>query len=244
MLQEAVPTLDDAWLEGKEGEHLIELVVPVKRNFATEAKKSNYRFDINEVTWRSKAKDSGSSVRRQCSPGGEWMYLKLYVRQEEQDTILARNFSMWHQSILGIHNVEEMHFVRYLDPDDHIRFRWKAIPDILWGDFFQEVCRWCKQLLQHGMCSRFAFDTYDREIERYGGYEGIGLAERLFSIDTNFVLKLLRFTEISRARGDLEYAKLDIAVASCDSILTASGLTPMDRLRWGCFIDSYDSRRR
>jgi lantibiotic biosynthesis protein len=49
-------------------------------------------------------------------------------------------------------------------------------------------------LLASGRIWKIQFDTYEREIERYGGIEGVAAAEEIFSADSEAVLTILRAT--------------------------------------------------
>jgi thiopeptide-type bacteriocin biosynthesis protein len=51
------------------------------------------------------------------------------------------------------------------------------------------------QLLKDGQLWRMQLDTYDREVERYGGPEGIQHAERLFHVDSEAVLEIMELLE-------------------------------------------------
>jgi thiopeptide-type bacteriocin biosynthesis protein len=67
---------------------------------------------------------------------------------------------------------------------------------------------------------RIQLDTYEREVERYGGPAGIALAERLFQADSEAVLALAElFAE--DARGD---ARWRLALAGMDGLLYDLGL--------------------
>ena len=37
-----------------------------------------------------------------------------------------------------------------------------------------------------GLCLKFVFDTYEQEVERYGGLDGMVTAGTLFSIDSRY----------------------------------------------------------
>ena len=70
-------------------------------------------------------------------------------------------------------------------------------------------------LLDAGRLWRLQLDTYEREVERYGGPEGIVLAERLFHADSEAVLALADlFT--GDARGDIRWR---LALSGMDLLL-------------------------
>jgi thiopeptide-type bacteriocin biosynthesis protein len=63
-------------------------------------------------------------------------------------------------------------------------------------------------------------DTYEREVERYGGAEGIVLAERLFQADSEAVLELLELYP-EDARGDVRWR---LALCGMNYLLADLGL--------------------
>ncbi|WP_344169992.1 thiopeptide-type bacteriocin biosynthesis protein [Streptomyces polychromogenes] len=77
-----------------------------------------------------------------------------------------------------------------------------------------------------GLGTRFAFDTYEREVERYGGSEGMRAAEAVFGTDSSSVARLLQAGE----DGELALDRTDLAVSSVDDLLDSLGLTPDQRL--------------
>ena len=63
-------------------------------------------------------------------------------------------------------------------------------------------------------------DTYEREVERYGGPEGMLLAERLFEVDSEAVLDLLERLEEGDAGAEERWR---LAVAGADALLADLG---------------------
>ena len=118
-------------------------------------------------------------------------------------------------------------FLRYSDPDSHLRLRFRGDPGTLLGRLLPELCGWATDLLEAEQCTRFAFDTYDREIERYGGEEATDIAEAVFAADSRAVVELLRL--------DAQESALDrtgLAVLSIDELLAGLGLNERGRLDW------------
>ena len=71
-------------------------------------------------------------------------------------------------------------FVRYGDPDWHLRVRFHGEPARLHAEVLPALQAAAAPLLDDGRVWRLQLDTYEREVERYGGPEGVALAERLF----------------------------------------------------------------
>jgi thiopeptide-type bacteriocin biosynthesis protein len=139
--------------------------------------------------------------------------------------------------VRGAGLAEEWFFIRYADPDPHLRLRFRGAPERLMGHLLPQVCAWAADLMRDGLCLRFCFDTYDREVERYGGEVGTTTAEALFAADSRAVVELL---DLSQQRL-LEMDRMTLAVLSIDDLLAGLGLTESDRLRW--YKDQAMSRR-
>jgi lantibiotic biosynthesis protein len=65
-------------------------------------------------------------------------------------------------------------FVRYADPRPHLRIRFHSKDGHF--DVISAVARWATELMKRQLCESFSFDTYEREIERYGGAAVISLS--------------------------------------------------------------------
>jgi thiopeptide-type bacteriocin biosynthesis protein len=82
-------------------------------------------------------------------------------------------------------------FIRYRDPDPHLRVRFRGLPGDLIPDVLDATNRAAAAALADGRLYRIAFDTYEREIERYGGLEGVELMERVAEADSDAVISIL-----------------------------------------------------
>jgi thiopeptide-type bacteriocin biosynthesis protein len=110
-------------------------------------------------------------------------------------------------------------FVRYGDPDWHLRLRFQGQPARLQGEVLPALHAAAAPLLEDGRLWRLQLDTYEREVERYGGSEGIVLAERLFQADSEAVLALAQ--ELAEdGRGEMRWR---LALVGMDLLLTDLG---------------------
>jgi len=83
-------------------------------------------------------------------------------------------------------------------------------------------------LIEDGSCLGMSLDTYEREIERYGGRRSLAIAESIFAADSEVVVELLRL-----ARGGLSTIDLTtLAVLSVDALLEGLGMHASRRLSW------------
>jgi lantibiotic biosynthesis protein len=175
-VQEVFPDLAANWVRGEQGHYRMECVVPLKRV------KSRTRESLPSVVSPARTRD------RLCLPGSDWLYARLYCREEQHNEILTGPLRL-----LLDYFKQQMRcfFVRYHDPTPHLRLRFQGVPTFLIGEFFPVCVAWLQELIQQGWISHFVFEGYEREIERYGGVQGMEIAEALFVVDSRLVLELL-----------------------------------------------------
>jgi thiopeptide-type bacteriocin biosynthesis protein len=108
-------------------------------------------------------------------------------------------------------------FLRYRDPDFHLRLRFHGQPERL----RQEVQPALEAAVQRNLGGngiwKLQLDSYDREIERYGGEEALLLSEELFSADSQAVLDIVRL-----GAGDPE-VRWRLALVGIDMLLEDLG---------------------
>jgi class I lanthipeptide synthase len=96
------------------------------------------------------------------------------------------------------------------------------------GELLPALSAWAETLLVGGFCHRLSLDTYERELERYGGEAGIDIAEEIFCADSEATTELLALL----TRGMLASDRTGLAVLSLDDLLGSLGLAEGERLEW------------
>jgi thiopeptide-type bacteriocin biosynthesis protein len=114
-------------------------------------------------------------------PGGEWLYAKLYASDAAQRQILADH--------LDFADVDTWFFVRYEDPEPHLRLRFHGRPEELNAALLPRLNAWAAELRAAGLTSGLTVDTYRPEIERYGA---MAEAEAVFHADSQLAIGLVR----------------------------------------------------
>src|SRR5205823_4045350 len=94
--------------------------------------------------------------------------------------------------LLQEERVASWFFVRYNDPDHHLRLRVQAGDA---GDLLKELGTMFAALLESGRLSKVQLDTYVRETERYGGPDQIERVETLFAADSAAVAAALPYMQ-------------------------------------------------
>lgn len=174
-LVEMHPTPDQLVIEGAGGEHTHEIVVA----FVREQPVQQRAHDIRPVT-----------VERRFPPGSRWLYAKLYGGTATLDGVLRDAIAPVARDVLGAGLSDRWFFVRYADPDDHIRLRFHGDAHRL----FREVMPRLTRLADAGLVWRLQIDTYEREVERYGGDHGIEIAEQVFAADSDAAITIVEHT--------------------------------------------------
>lgn len=205
---------DDVFASGPEGRFVHELVVPFLRTAAPARPSEPPPPPTPPVR-------VVRPVRRRFHPGSEWLHAKLYTGTATADTVLRQMVRPLLRGLLAEGVVDDWFFVRYADPDWHIRLRLHGDPLRL----LNEVIPALHDAIAHpgsgGIVRRLQIDSYDREIERYGGATGIVLAERLFRADSDAALRLVE--EVSHSE------RWRTALLGFDRLLTDFGLGLADK---------------
>jgi thiopeptide-type bacteriocin biosynthesis protein len=209
LVQEALPGLEDAWLPGPGGHYIVELVVSLalKDAFKHEAQRS-------AALMRSE-----QNLARMIPPGGEWIFLKLYGSPETEEDLVTGPVTDFLREAAASGLCGEFFFIRYSDPDPHLRLRLRTPAPADADTMLSELCTFGRSLMEGEWCNRFAVDTYEREIERYGGPEVISAAEALFVADSALVVELFRLLK----RTDL--AREMLAAVTAADLLDGFGLS-------------------
>ncbi len=159
-----------------------------------------------------------SDAGRRYAPGGEWLYVKLYTGYATADRLLGATLLPLARRLAAEGRIDAWFFVRYHDPTFHLRVRFQGSPEALWGDVLREVNAACAPLLQTGFVARLQLDTYVREVERYGGAQGLALSEQVFWHDSEAVAELL---PLAQAEAELRW---QLAYWGADALLDDLGL--------------------
>ena len=92
------------------------------------------------------------------------------------------------------------------------------------------MCQWAGGLINRGACARFVFDTYDAEIERFGGPQGLAESERLFHADSCAAADLVRV--LTSREWSAADDRLTLMALTVDDLLRAAGMDDPARLGW------------
>ena len=154
-------------------------------------------------------------TQRTFIPGTEWIYYKFYCGSTTATVVLTEILSPLMQRFLEERWSTHWFFIRYHDPNSHLRFR------IHLSDpkHFQQVTYLLTEKLQYfveeGMIWNIQLDTYKREIERYGS-QTMSASENLFYRNSELVV------DVSKLTPESSY-KVCFAILLMDYILSTFG---------------------
>ena len=140
-----------------------------------------------------------NKVQRTFIPGDEWLYYKIYCGVKMIDFILTDLIKPITEELLKQKLIDEWFFIRYSDPDSHLRVRFhisktENLARVILGmneklSFYLESNQvWDIQLL-----------SYQRELERYGS-NTIEDAESYFFYDSELVLNGIKNSNDDESR--------------------------------------------
>ncbi|CAL2086366.1 lantibiotic biosynthesis protein [Tenacibaculum sp. 190524A05c] len=156
-----------------------EYIIP----FFKEAKKSR-KIKVQNIT-----------EKRTFIPGEEWLYFKLYTGTKTGAKLL--------QDVIHplIHNlkenglIEKWHFIRFRDPDFHLRLRFLVSDNnINHRKVVEKLNRAIHSYVSNHAIWKVEISTYNRELERYGN-ELIVPSESVFHRDSDLILEILNLTK-------------------------------------------------
>lgn len=133
----------------------------------------------------------GAAGARSFAPGSSCAYFKLYTGAGTADLVLKTLVQPLVQEALASGLAERWFFLRYRDPRPHLRVRFFG-PRVL--ELVPLLHARAAPLLEDGRIARLQLDTYERELERYGGAAGVSLAEEVFCADSACALALVQAT--------------------------------------------------
>jgi len=171
------------------------------------------------------------NIQRTFIIGDKWLYYKIYCGTKTADYILSEIIQPLVVALNENQLIEKWFFIRYQDPDHHLRLRFKSHQSEQIGSIIAMFNLPLKQLMEQDLVWKVQMDTYQRELERYGS-NTIELAETLFHYDSEavagFVDLIEEGTEADELRWMFSLRGMDALLADFDYSLEAR----MQLLSW------------
>lgn len=218
LLQEMLPAPEDLCVSGPEGRFCHELYVPFVRCHPVAAKHAAAAVcstvSSPNILWKP------DTEIRHLPPGSNWLYMKVYGGHVTVDKILIQVLSSLIQTVNVSGAIASWFFLRFSDPHHHLRIRFYGDPDRVRLELLPLIHSTLNPLLASGKIWKIQFDTYEQEIERYGGVAGMSAAEKIFFADSSAVLDVLQALHSSGYDPDRRWK---IALLGSDMLLSDLG---------------------
>jgi thiopeptide-type bacteriocin biosynthesis protein len=215
VLCEVFPSPEELCVTSEEGRFWHDLDVPlVNRPVSQPGREAG--TGNSRATTRSPQE---TSLKR-FAPGSEWLFLKLYGGYSALDTILTSHLLNLIRRMIEHKVIFSWFFVRYTDPRGHLRVRFHGDPAGIHRELLPLITATFEPLIHGKLIWKFQLDTYIREVQRYGGPEGMLASEDIFRADSDAVLELLSLLD---STDDLN-VRWRFALLGIDNLLTDCGL--------------------
>lgn len=136
--------------------------------------------------------------QRRFMPGSGWLYIRMACTERSADQLLTGVVVPVIRKNEAI--IDQWFFVRYYDPDHHIRLRFKVNAEDT-GRLLSAFHDGFSKEIYSPMVKELRTETYIRELERYGP-EIIGEVEAFFFASSEWVINYLGMKEHLDARAD------------------------------------------
>ena len=210
-LTEMFPSPDELVAEGPEGRFAHQLIVPFVRRPPSLS-------DAGPLVVASPTAPP-AAIRRTFPPGSEWLYVKLHAGTASADAVLTHLVAAAVKRARRAKSLDGWFFDRRADAHGYIGLAIRGdsgrLPKLL--PWLHDAAA---PLLADGRLLRIAVDTYARDVERYGGDQGIELAEAIFEADSDAVLAIVLRLDSAPA-GDERWR---LALRGCHELLVDLGL--------------------
>ncbi|MER7850311.1 lantibiotic dehydratase [Kitasatospora sp. NPDC096077] len=160
------------WLDG----HSNEIVVPLRS-----APKAAPGLDRQRV--------ANTAARTAHRPGSTWAFVELHAVPEVHEELITSHVPALLDRTAGL--VDRWFFMRYRQSGDHVRLRLKGTHKEAMTTVWPEILRTCDALKESGLLQEVRISSYEPEVSRYGGREGVRRAEDWFHADSRLTTELL-----------------------------------------------------
>ena len=212
LIIEAFPYESGIRLRNNNKSYLAEFIIPLVKSHSP-IKPVNKSMSINEKITNSFVKPT------------DWIFLKLYMKEDSEDEFIIQKISKIINLATKDIDILKWFFIRYADPNSHIRLRFKVKSKLGIKHILPILYQWLAYQVNRQQILRFSIDTYEREVERYGGKQGIESAERFFNQDSKIVINLLYNAKLMNYKD-----KIPICALSIDHMLDKMGMKIKDRI--------------
>ncbi|MTV41152.1 lantibiotic dehydratase [Duganella radicis] len=207
-LHESIARLSPSWIKIDEKNFHSEIVLPLTLGGVESASKFRHtNYDVASWTLDDYSLERGDKT---C-----WRYLKLYGGEEFLKNLCVESIFPIFNHYFATGKLKNWHFVRYADPDFHIRLRaqgsMRAVAELM-NELAEQVL---SPLLVSRQLAAVSSDVYLPEVRRYGGHSDLLYAEAVFTIDSIFASKVFA---LEKETGGDEVVWRSVLIATLQNI--------------------------
>ncbi|SEJ52687.1 thiopeptide-type bacteriocin biosynthesis domain-containing protein [Dyadobacter sp. SG02] len=205
-IYEALHALKYSFLQTDRKYYFNEIVIPILNHCKTNSNEPLVGPQKLESTRWVSSKDG-------------WTYLKIYASEETCERLLTGKLFDFCMKLQKSNRINGWFFLRFKDPDPHIRLRLFTGPGKKRSTGFgSSMAKDLKDEIESGLVFRFQSELYERELERYSSiaYEHI---ESIFCSDSLAIASSLALLHETGRQQQRWLA----ALMACDGLLNAFG---------------------
>lgn len=142
--------------------------------------------------------------------GSEWVYVKVYIGSGSANKLLREFYNSISKKV-SENVVFPPFFIRYADPDWHLRFRFKIKDPDYCTELLKQIFDELRPYKESGVVSRIEIASYLPEWGRYGGQEATSCIEEHFGFESEIISKVISYL-YENSNGSEELAKYALAM--------------------------------
>lgn len=154
------------------------------------------------------------AVQQDFIIGSEWLYYKLYCGIKTAEKLLIESIKPMVDEWLKYGLIDKFFFIRYSDPDFHLRLRFHTNNREYIGKLVTMINLNLQPYVEQRLVSKVQTDTYKRELARYGT-NSMEFSESLFYLDSITTINVLSL--FNGEKGD--EIRWQFALRSIDELL-------------------------
>lgn len=149
---------------------------------------SDQKFEASIIPYKPK---TVNWFKRTLYPGERnWIYLKLYIGDDNIPYLLSEIKNLIFE-LYDIGYIDKSYYLKYSDINYNLRLRLHAKEKEIVPHLYDHTMKWFQCLKKRIPLNKVTLDSYEPEIERYGGVKVIEYAESVFSFDTNYCMNVI-----------------------------------------------------
>lgn len=156
-----------------------------------------------------------SGKMRKFVPGSEWLYFKIYCHPSRSNHLLTEILLPVMKQQLRKGNVRQWFYIRYRDPDYHLRVRLLVSQESV-GRVMLTLNQILSKLVEKGVIKDIQVAVYERELERYGP-DLIEAVEDVFCTSSELIAANISMQDLD----ETGYTYYRVAFSGLDEIANA-----------------------